>query len=126
MLGVAPHTTAKAARFNTALGPAIPEADMSETQLEIKQISNKWATVRLLSREEAEATLDEKWLDAYNRFFEKYDDDMTRMVDYVERIIKSIEPPKIQKKSLGQVRRDRWAKVQAREAYRAAANQKHV
>lgn len=98
---------------------------MSETQLEIKQISDKWAEVRLLSREEAEATLDEKWLEAYNRFFEKYEDDMTRMTEYAERIIKSIEPPKIQKKSKGQVRRDKWAKIQAREAYRAA-NKKHV
>jgi hypothetical protein len=115
ILGVAPRT----ARFNTALRPAIPETDMTAEQMEIKKISEKWAEVRLLTREEAESTLDAEWLEAYNRFFQKFDDDMTRMQDIAQQVIKSIEPPKVQKKSLGQKKRDKWAKVQAREAARA-------
>lgn len=94
---------------------------MTADQLEIKKISNKWAEVRLLTREEAESTLDAEWIEAYNRYFEKFQDDMTRMQDYAQQVIKSIEPPKIQKKSQGQKKRDKWAKVQVREAARAAA-----
>jgi hypothetical protein len=107
------------ARFNTALRPLIPETDMTAEQLEIKKISDKWAEVRFLTREEAEATLDAEWLEAYNRYFKKYDDDMTRMQEIAQQVIKSIEPPKVQKMSLGQKKRDKWAKVQAREAARA-------
>jgi hypothetical protein len=42
------------------------------------------------------------------------------MVELMEKIKKSIDPPKVQKKSKSQKKRDKWAKVQARDAYRLA------
>ena len=99
----------------------LPEEEMAPDQLEIKKISDKWAEVRHLSREEAESQLDGEWLEAYNRFFNKYDEDMEKMTQILEIVQKQIEPPKVQKKSKGQKKRDKWAKVQAREAARAAA-----
>ena len=94
---------------------------MTADQKEIKSISDKWAEVRHLSKEEAESQLEGDWLEAYNRFHTKYDDDMERMTEIVQMVQKAIEPPKVAKKTKGQRKRDAWAKVQAREAARAAA-----
>ncbi len=93
---------------------------MTNDQLEVAKIAKQWSEVRLLSREEAAKQLTGEWLDAYNRYYEKYDKHMEFMVE-VARKVQSLEPPKIQKKTEGQKKRDRWAKVQAREAARAAA-----
>jgi hypothetical protein len=93
---------------------------MTADQLEIKKISDKWAEVRHMSKEEAES-LDGDWKDAYNRFFTKYDEDMERMNQIADMLKKAIEPPRIAKKSKSQKKRDRFAIVQAREAARAAA-----
>jgi hypothetical protein len=94
---------------------------MSPDQLKIKDIQEKWAEIRLMDREEAEKTLEGEWLEAYNRFFEKYDDDMTRMTEIAEKVQKMIEPPRAPKKSKGQRKRDLYAKVLQRAADRAAA-----
>ena len=87
--------------------------------LEIRKIQKKWTEIRHMDRAEAEKELDGEWLEAYNRFYEKYDDDMTRMTEIAEKLEKMIEPPKVEKKSKGQKRRDAYAKVLAREAARA-------
>lgn len=92
---------------------------MTADQLEIKKIAEKWTDIRLLSRDEAKAQLDGEWLEAYNRFYEKYDKDMDYMQEIADKLQTMIEPPKVQKKSKGQKKRDAWAKVQAREAARA-------
>mmetsp|Transcript_1242 Transcript_1242/g.1502 ORF Transcript_1242/g.1502 Transcript_1242/m.1502 type:complete len:104 (+) Transcript_1242:3-314(+) len=97
------------------------EEDLSADQLEIKKISEKWGEVRKLSREEAEKTLDGEWLEAYNRFYEKYEDDMTRMEEIATKLEKMITPPKVEKKSKNQKKRDAYARKVAREAARAAA-----
>jgi hypothetical protein len=94
---------------------------MNPNQLEIKGIQEKWAEIRLMDREEAEKTLEGEWLEAYNRFFEKYDDDMTRMTEIAEKVQKMIEPPKAEKKTKGQRKRDLHAKHLARAAARAVA-----
>ena len=73
-----------------------------------------------MSKEEA-ASLDPEWKEAYDRFFTKYDEDMEKMTQITQMLQKAIEPPKVEKKSEGQKKRDKWAKVQAREAARAAA-----
>jgi hypothetical protein len=117
-VGVAP---ARQARFNTALRPAVPEGDKTPEGKEIDNISDKWAEVRFLSREEAESTLEPEWLEAYNRFYTKYDEDMVQMAQLAEKMAKVLEPPKVQKKTEGQKKRDAWAIKQAREASRAAA-----
>jgi len=117
-LGVAP---ARSARFNTALRRAISESDKTSENKEIDAISDKWAEVRLLSREEAESTLEPEWLEAYNRFYQKYDDDIVQMTELAEKVAKALAPPKVQKKTEGQKKRDAFAKKQAREEARAAA-----
>lgn len=94
---------------------------MTADQLEIKRIADKWSEVRLLDRDAAKDDLEPEWQEAYNRFYEKYDKDMEFMTDVAEKLQNMIEPPKVEKKTKGQKKRDAWAKVQAREAARAAA-----
>ncbi|KAL7567606.1 hypothetical protein ACA910_000202 [Epithemia clementina (nom. ined.)] len=99
---------------------AVPEEQMTSNQKEIKVIQEKWHTVRFLSSEEA-AKLEPEWKEAYDRFNEKYDEDMSKMLEISQKLKKMIEPPRVQKKTEGQRRRDKWAIVQAREAARASA-----
>eukprot|EP00527_Entomoneis_sp_CCMP2396_P004283 CAMPEP_0198141096 /NCGR_PEP_ID=MMETSP1443-20131203/4166_1 /TAXON_ID=186043 /ORGANISM="Entomoneis sp., Strain CCMP2396" /LENGTH=133 /DNA_ID=CAMNT_0043803733 /DNA_START=83 /DNA_END=484 /DNA_ORIENTATION=+ len=102
------------------LSAVLAEEDMNEGQKEIAVIKEKWGEVRHMSPEEA-AKLEPEWKEAYDRFNEKYDSDMERMTEISEKLQKMIEPPKVDKKTDGQRRRDKWAKVQAREAARAGA-----
>jgi hypothetical protein len=92
----------------------------STTMSEIEKIQSKWNEVRLLSKEEA-SSLEGEWKEAYDRFYERYDRDMERSMEIVGKLQDMIEPPRIQKKTNGQRRRDKWAIVQARAAARAAA-----
>ena len=107
-------------RSHTALAGSLPAEEMTADQQEISNIAKKWAEVRHLSKEEAESQLDGEWLEAHKRFHDKYDEDMTKMTEIATMLQKAIEPPRVQKKTKGQKRRDAWAKVQAREAARAA------
>merc|ERR1711937_81737 len=95
---------------STRLFAAIPEDQMSDDQKEIKKIQAKWSEVRHLSREEAKEQLDGEWLEAYDRFYEQYDSDMERMEEIVEKLADQIEPPRVQKKTKGQKRRDALAR----------------
>jgi hypothetical protein len=85
---------------------------------EIYNIGEKWSKVRMMSREEADK-LEPEWLEAYNRYFTKYEEDMTKMTDIATKIQKMIEPPKLQPKTDGQRRRDKYANILAREEARA-------
>ena len=96
-------------RAPTQLNAVLPEDMVSDGRKEIQGIQDKWNEIRHLDREEAEKTLDGDWLEAYNRFYEKYDDDMTRMGEIVKNLESMIEPPKVAKKTLGQKRRDAYA-----------------
>mmetsp|Transcript_20867 Transcript_20867/g.45234 ORF Transcript_20867/g.45234 Transcript_20867/m.45234 type:complete len:136 (+) Transcript_20867:95-502(+) len=102
------------------LSAALAEDEMTEQQKEILGIQQKWAQVRFCSDEEA-GKLEPEWKEAYDRFNEKYDSDMERMTEIAEKLQKMIEPPKVEKKTEGQRRRDKWAKKQAIAAVRAAA-----
>lgn len=99
---------------STPLFAAIPEADLSDAQKEIKGIQTKWNEIRLLSREEAKEQLDGEWLEAHTRFNDLYDSDMERMEEIVTKLEKQIEQPRVQKKTKGQRRRDAFARKQAR------------
>lgn len=101
-------------RAPTQLSAKLPEDMISDERREIMGLQEKWSEIRHLDREEAQKTLDGEWLEAYNRFYEKYDDDMTRMTEIVTNIEKYIEPEKIQKKTKGQKRRDAYARKLAR------------
>mmetsp|Transcript_15978 Transcript_15978/g.32752 ORF Transcript_15978/g.32752 Transcript_15978/m.32752 type:complete len:130 (+) Transcript_15978:136-525(+) len=93
---------------------AIAEEDMSDAQKEIKGIQAKWTEIRHLSREEAKEQLDGDWLEAHTRFFDQYDSDMERMEEIVTKLEKQIEPPRVEKKTKGQKRRDAYARKLAR------------
>lgn len=110
-LGVAPVVQG---RVGTALNALIPKDGMSEDQLKIEEIREKWNSIRHLDRDVAQKELDGEWLEAYNRFYEKYDDDMTRMSEIAEKLEKMIEPPKVDKKTKGQKRRDAFARKMER------------
>jgi hypothetical protein len=114
--GVAPVASHRGA---TALAVNIAEADMSADQREIVNIMAKWKEVRHLTREEAANLEDEEWKAAHTRFMEKYDKDMVNMQDIASKLVTMLEPPKVEKKSKSQRKRDKWAIVQAREKARA-------
>jgi len=61
-----------------------------------------------------------EWKEAHARFFETYNTDMEKMEEIAGKLQKMIEPPKIEKKTKGQRKRDAYAKVVARETARAA------
>jgi uncharacterized protein YukE len=115
--GVAPSRPVRVVRQTTALNAET--AELSETQVKIKEIQDKWAEVRTLTKEEAEQQMEGEWKEAYDRFFEKYHSDMEKMEDITGKIQKAIEQPKVERKSKGQRKRDKWAIIQAREAARA-------
>jgi hypothetical protein len=122
-VGVAPVTQG---RVGTQLFAQLPEDQMSPNQLEIKAVQDKWSEIRHLSREEAQSTLEGEWLEAYNRFFEKYDDDMVRMTEIATKLEFMIQPKKLEKKTKGQRKRDLYAVKMEREALRAANRAKDV
>ena len=86
---------------------------------QIEDIQEKWNAVRHMSADEA-ASLEPEWKEAHDRFYEKYASDMDKMTEIAGKLQKMIEPPRVEKKTKGQRKRDAWAKVQAREAARAA------
>ena len=104
-------------RAQTQLNVALPEDKVTDARKEIMDIQSKWNEIRHLDREEAAKTLDGDWLEAYNRFYEKYDDDMTRMTEIVGKLEKMIEPPKVAKKTKGQKKRDAYARKLERSGH---------
>ena len=61
------------------------------------------------------------WLEAYNRFYKKYDEDMEQMTDLAAKVAKILAPPLVEKKGLKQRKRDAFAKKQARDTAKAKA-----
>ena len=106
-------------RSSTHLAAWIDEAEMTPDQLEIKRIASKWNEVRLMDAEQA-AGLEPEWKEAHTRYFEKYHKDMDYAQEVITRLQGLIEPPKIQKKSKSQKKRDKWNKIQERTAIRSA------
>jgi flagellar biosynthesis chaperone FliJ len=96
--------------MTSSLNAALAEDEMTAAQLELKQIQTKWSEIRHMDRETAQKELDGEWLEAYNNFFQKYDEDMTKMEEIIKRLEKQIEPPRAQKKTKGQRRRDAYAR----------------
>jgi len=74
-----------------------------------------------MGRDELPDDLEPEWKEAHTRYFDKYDEDMEKMQEIATKLQKLIEPPKVERKTKGQRKRDKWATVQAREAARAAA-----
>lgn len=123
-----PVTTSKgivkptATRFSTSIS-ALPAADEVSADLAADmEYMKRWGEIKVLSRADAESTLQGAELEAYNNYHQHITDDVARMSEIANMIVKSLEKKKEMKpKTKGQRKRDKWAKVQAREAARAAA-----
>ena len=73
----------------------------------------------MMSREEAAKLEETEWKEAHERFHQKYDSDMDKMLEISAKLKDMLEPPRILKKTEGQRKRDKYAKIQARELARA-------
>jgi hypothetical protein len=90
---------------------------MTAAQKEILSIQKRWNVVRHLSKEEVDAldeTTDGEYKAAYYRYYERYDNDMEKMTEIASKLKTMLDPPRILKKTNGQRKRDKWAKIQAR------------
>lgn len=74
-----------------------------------------------MSAEEAEANLSGEELETYKRYYAETREGVLKMQELAKLMMKDVEPPRIAPKTKGQRKRDKWAKVQAREAARANA-----
>ena len=73
-----------------------------------------------MTAEEAAANLSGEELEAYNRYYAEVREGVLKMKDLAQLMMKNVDPPRIMPKTKGQRKRDRWARVQAREAAKAA------
>ena len=100
----------------------IPKDQMTPDQLKIEKIRETWNKVRLMDAEEVKA-LDfedaEEYKEAYKRFYERYHKDMDNMIMIASKLKDIMEPKRLQRKTKGQRKRDKYARVQEREAARA-------
>jgi hypothetical protein len=92
---------------------------MTEDQLKIDGIRNKWNEVRKMNREEADS-LEPEWKEAHTRYFDKFNENMVEMELIASKLKGMIDLNQIEKKTKGQRKRDKWAKIQERDAFRAA------
>ena len=108
--------------LSTSLYALLPEEEMSPAQKEIASIQARWNVVRHMSKEEVDAmddATDGEWKAAYYRFYERFNKDMEKMTEIATKLQAMIEPPRIQKKSKSQRKRDKWNKIVARTNARA-------
>ena len=75
-----------------------------------------------MSADEASANLSGEELEAYNRYYEEMREGVLKMQEFAQFMMKDVDKASgIKPKTKGQRKRDKWAKVQAREAAKAAA-----
>lgn len=80
----------------------------------------KFNGIRAMTADEAKANLSGEDLETYERYFSEMRESVLKMKELATLMMKDVEPPRIQPKTKGQRKRDMFAKVQAREAARAA------
>ena len=80
----------------------------------------RWGEIRAMSQEEADAQLSGEELETYHRYYKEMREGVLQMQELAQLMMKNVEPPRIQPKTKGQRKRDKWARVQAREAAKAA------
>eukprot|EP00804_Cyclotella_cryptica_P010421 CCRYP_018144-RA/>CCRYP_018144-RA protein AED:0.27 eAED:0.27 QI:184/1/1/1/1/1/2/1218/129 len=81
----------------------------------------RWGEIRAMTQEEANAQLSVEELEAYNRYYAEMREGVLKMQELATIMMKNVEPPRIMPKTKGQRKRDKWARVQAREAANASA-----
>lgn len=91
----------------------VSEDEMDDDRKKILEIQQKWTEIRHLDREEAQKTLEGEWLEAYNRYYEQYDEHMERGQEIMDKLKNYYEPPLVEKKTKGQKKRDAYARKMA-------------
>ena len=82
----------------------------------------RWGEVRAMTAEEAAANLSGEELETYNGYYAEVREGVLKMQELAKIMMADVDKAKGQTpKTKGQRKRDKWAKVQAREAARAAA-----
>mmetsp|Transcript_18650 Transcript_18650/g.25698 ORF Transcript_18650/g.25698 Transcript_18650/m.25698 type:complete len:135 (-) Transcript_18650:175-579(-) len=104
---------------STALFAGIPDEERTPEQMEIKAKMDRWAEIRLMSDEEAKENLSGDELESVLSNNKAIKEDIDKMRQLAEMMLKSVEPPKVAPKTKGQRKRDKWARKQALEAARA-------
>uniref|UniRef100_A0A7S0C6E0 Cathepsin propeptide inhibitor domain-containing protein n=1 Tax=Proboscia inermis TaxID=420281 RepID=A0A7S0C6E0_9STRA len=99
----------------TALHAKLTEEEMQANNAELVESAEKWRAAKILSPEEAEATLDEEYLAAYKRYYEGIKERHGRMRELAEFIVEKDDIAIVQPKTKGQRKRDKFA---AKQAYR--------
>eukprot|EP00934_Nitzschia_sp_Nitz4_P005757 Nitzschia sp. Nitz4//scaffold1_size375055//255450//256143//NITZ4_000299-RA/size375055-augustus-gene-0.721-mRNA-1//-1//CDS//3329541114//5747//frame0 len=102
--------TSRALGFgNTRLYGAVPEELMTEEDKYISGLREVWNEIRHYDREEADKKLSGEWLEAYNRFYAKMEEDDIRLKEIEDELVKeeeeAVKPPK--KKSKAKKRHDK-------------------
>jgi len=96
-----------------------PEEASPEVLAEI-EYANRWGEIKVLTKEQAEATLEGTELEAYNNYHQHVSDDIARMTEIATMFLGNLEKQEgVAPKTKGQRKRDKWAKVQALAAARA-------
>lgn len=113
------HPTITSTRLATVLSALVPKDQMSAEQLEIETIRENWNRIRHLDAEDIKDE-PEEYQEAHKRFYDKLESDFAHMLKIAEKLEGYIEPPRVQKKSKGQRKRDRLARDQEWEASDAA------
>ena len=82
----------------------------------------RWREIRQMSAEEAAANLSGEELETYNNYYKEVREGVLKMQELAQLMMKDVDKTKgMEPKTKGQRKRDKWAKVQAREAAKAAA-----
>jgi hypothetical protein len=74
-----------------------------------------------MTAEEADSQLEGEEREAYHEYHQEVREGVLKMQELAALMMKDVEPPRIKPKTKGQRKRDKWARVQAREAAKAAA-----
>ena len=98
----------------------MPE-ERTQESLDNEAKANRWKEIRLLSDEEAEAQLSGEELETFKNYHSAVKEDIEKMTQIAEMMLKSLEPPKVKAKGKKQRKRDAWAKKVAIAEARAKA-----
>lgn len=114
IIGVArsPVKSTSLAGLPETLTPAVQEKE---------EKAERWRAIRLLSDEEAKEQLSGEELESYTNYHAGVKADIERAAEVAKLMLRDLEPERIKPKSKKQVKRDKWAKVSAIAAARAAA-----
>ncbi|KAL3815716.1 hypothetical protein ACHAXA_004918 [Cyclostephanos tholiformis] len=111
--------TAPSPRRTTATTTSLNEFLSAEERAD--KIS-RWSEIRSMTREEASSSLSPEDLETYNNYYAEVRDGVLKMQELASLIMQSVDKAKgIAPKTKGQRKRDKFARVQARAAGKAAA-----